>query len=717
MNRIRINIVLVFIFVVVYLQNTVAQQIDVLPITCSNNLPLDSVLIFHDKTGTATYNEVSDSANKAKFVAFETLGNSLKKGETYWLRIHFRNVFSQTQELILEFFNYHIQEYTIYDPGSDTVLVQKTGVSILPQYRKLNKGQEPAAPIFISQPGEDIYIKLERIKASNFEMDLKVSKPELYHSRIFWKNFGGGVFQGLIWMLILVNIFMNIQQIDRTRKYYVLFMLFISLFFLNHSQYLIHIGAFFVRAVPYLYLSVFPALMFYVLFIKRFINLDTLFPVINKILNIYSLFSFFLFVLASVFMFTEFELYETISSFYYISVLVAGGIVIYYSTKIKTRVTKFFRMGIIGFLLGSALTIFGQIGIFSYSMAGFEAGLVFQFFVFTFGIAVKQEEERKSAEQKIIEQLRENQQLQTKVNRELEEKVRERTAEISAKNEEITAQSESLKAANHEILLSNEQLNQKNRQITDSINYAARIQQAILGNIEAVEQKFEQAFIFFKPHSIVSGDFYWYAETNHKKIMVIADCTGHGVPGAFMTVLGNGYLDEIINMAQVSDPSEILYKLDQKITNNLRKTESGEGNVSDGMDMCVLTFDKKTGNVCFAGAKNPLLHVSNGNMTVIKGSKFAIGGAKPKKGNEKEFEMHQITPTKGDTFYVYSDGFQDQFGGQYGRKYLSRRFKELLLEISEKPISQQKQMLENELSQWKGDYEQTDDILVAGIVY
>lgn len=288
---------------------------------------------------------------------------------------------------------------------------------------------------------------------------------------------------------------------------------------------------------------------------------------------------------------------------------------------------------------------------------------------------------------------------------------------LGQQKEEIRTQAEYLTDANKQIMKQNQELEASHKQIIDSINYASRIQRAIFGNPLDIEQRFNEAFLFFSPHSVVSGDFFWYSENINTKTLVVADCTGHGVPGAFMTMLGNGLLDQIVNMEREKNPAEILTKLDQKVSENLRKETNLTGKVNDGMDLCVLSFDKQSDKISFAGAKNPLLHISGGEINIIKGSKFAIGGAEPRKGMKKMFELHEIIPKKGDKFYIYSDGFQDQFGGQNNRKYLSSRFKELLLNISEKSAQEQKQILKNELDTWKGDHPQTDDILIAGIMY
>ena len=261
-----------------------------------------------------------------------------------------------------------------------------------------------------------------------------------------------------------------------------------------------------------------------------------------------------------------------------------------------------------------------------------------------------------------------------------------------------------------EVQLQNQLIADKNKNITSSIRYASRIQNAVLGQADQLNALFNNSFVFFKPHSIVSGDFYWFGEIDEYKIVIAADSTGHGVPGAFMTLLGYNFLDEIIDNKKNVMPDEILSELNQKISLRLNK-DSANQKVNDGMDMAILTFDTKKNKVYFSGAKNPLCIVQNNELEVIKATKYAIGGQL----EEKEFELHEFDLKSDTIFYIYSDGFQDQFGGNKNRKFLSKNFRALLLKMSELELAQQKTILEDSLKIWIGDNSQTDDILVIGV--
>lgn len=255
---------------------------------------------------------------------------------------------------------------------------------------------------------------------------------------------------------------------------------------------------------------------------------------------------------------------------------------------------------------------------------------------------------------------------------------------------------------------------QRNADITDSIHYAKGIQTAILGGTRPLTQWFEQAFVLYEPKDILGGDFYWFHndEQSGVKTIIAADCTGHGVPAALMTVLGNSLLDEIVIQRGISSPDRILQMLDQRIIESLGRHTTESQRMHDGMDMSVLSISRD--EVRFAGANNPLCRIVNGELTVIKGSKFPIGSEQY--DMVKEFELHTFPRISGEMIYIHSDGFQDQFGGPEGRKYMVGRFRKLLAEVSVLPVNQQGAVLRKEFRDWKGNHEQTDDVLVIGIL-
>ncbi|MCX6295523.1 MAG: SpoIIE family protein phosphatase, partial [Bacteroidetes bacterium] len=245
----------------------------------------------------------------------------------------------------------------------------------------------------------------------------------------------------------------------------------------------------------------------------------------------------------------------------------------------------------------------------------------------------------------------------------------------------------------------------------DSINYAKRIQEAILPSKEIKYKIFPEAFVFFQPKDIVSGDFYWFAEKNGKRIIATVDCTGHGVPGAFMSMIGNAFLNEIINEIGITTPSVILDELRKKIIFSLKQT-GADGENKDGMDISLLTFDRDNRCVEFAGANNPLWKISNMTLEETKGNKQPIGMYS---GDIIPFTNHTIELKKGDSLYIFTDGFADQFGGENGKKLKYKKIQEMLLSNNNISMKEQEKYMNEFMNKWKGDLEQVDDILFIGI--
>ncbi len=260
-----------------------------------------------------------------------------------------------------------------------------------------------------------------------------------------------------------------------------------------------------------------------------------------------------------------------------------------------------------------------------------------------------------------------------------------------------------------------QRLGEINEDLTNSIRYAQRIQEAITPDRDWVLSHFRDAFIFYQPKDIVSGDFLWFAEKKmsegHIKILIAADCTGHGVPGAFMTVMGNSLINEIVQEMQVIQPDLLLQELDRKIISTL-SSKDGRASIHDGMDMAVLMIDDEKKLIHYAAAHNPLYYVRKQTLHQVKGSRFAVGSSQYK--TEKKFKLHTIQAEPGDVFYIFTDGFQDQFGEKAKRKYMTRRFRNFLLSLNRLPLEIQGRKVKAEFEHWKGNLNQTDDILIVG---
>ncbi len=274
----------------------------------------------------------------------------------------------------------------------------------------------------------------------------------------------------------------------------------------------------------------------------------------------------------------------------------------------------------------------------------------------------------------------------------LEGVVEERTREISEKNEVLREQKQ---------------------EIEDSINYAQRIQNAILPLEEEMKKWIPQSFVLFRPKDIVSGDFYWFTKLDNKLVIICADCTGHGVPGAFMSMIGSDRLNIIVEERKITNPGLILAELSRAIKKSLKQDGQAES-TKDGMDAAICTIDLDSKEMLYSGANRPLWIVQNGEVSEIKATKVAVAGFTP---DDQIFAEHKISLTPDLKFYMTSDGYADQFGGERGKKLKVKKMKELLLEICNKEFDGQKAHLDHYLVDWMGDHEQIDDVCVVGFQF
>ncbi|NOQ74505.1 MAG: SpoIIE family protein phosphatase [Crocinitomix sp.] len=279
----------------------------------------------------------------------------------------------------------------------------------------------------------------------------------------------------------------------------------------------------------------------------------------------------------------------------------------------------------------------------------------------------------------------------------LEQKVKERTEEVVRQRDENERQR--LK------------LEDLYKAVTASIRYAKRLQNSILPPKEVINSICPDSFVLYKPKDIVSGDFYWFEKTEKANFFAAVDCTGHGVPGAFMSLVGANGLNTSIREHNVTEPAEILDHLNKFVNESLNKSRE-ENQIRDGMDIALCSIDYEKMELFYAGANNPLYIIRDGEFMIIKADKFAIGSFDP---GSKKYNQHKVQLQKGDVIYLFSDGYADQFGGERGKKFLYNRFRQHLLSVHKEEMSKQKKYLQKTMFEWQGSFEQVDDILVVGV--
>ena len=271
---------------------------------------------------------------------------------------------------------------------------------------------------------------------------------------------------------------------------------------------------------------------------------------------------------------------------------------------------------------------------------------------------------------------------------------------------------EELDRKNQEIELQKKTVEEKNWEITSSIEYAKRIQDAVMPSMDEIRTAIPDCFVFYRPKEIVSGDFYWYGKNGNDAFIAAVDCTGHGVPGAFMSMIGNDHLNQIVNVEKRTQPDEILNRLHHEIQVTL-KQKHGVTDNHDGMDIALCVFNREKNRLLFSSANRYLYQIRDGELTETKGDHFNIGGIMHE--DVRKYTLHEMELKKGDVFYIFSDGVSDQFGGEKAKKFGYRRLKDLLIELHTKPMSEQKNLFEKQMMEWMGENNQIDDFLLIGI--
>ena len=395
-----------------------------------------------------------------------------------------------------------------------------------------------------------------------------------------------------------------------------------------------------------------------------------------------------------------------------INVLILISAIICYRMGMNTA--KYFLVAFSLLILGILAALFKNFGILprvfltEYSI---QMGSAIELIMLSLALAENVKllkSEKEEAQNLLLEELKEKSKMQALANAALEQKVLERTAEIQLQKEVIE---------------------EKNKDITASITYALKIQEAILPREEELKASLNEYFVFYKPRDIISGDFYWFSKKDNLIFIAAADCTGHGVPGALMSMLGNSFLNEIVNESNIYNPAEILDLLRLKVIKTLRQRET---NTKDGMDIALCVINTQLQEVNFAGAFNPVYITTSVNdkalkdfevhvnefipekyLKIMPADRFPVGiveGQQNDKFTNKKYHYHP-----GDCLYLFSDGLADQFGGAQGKKYKTKQLKDLLLKVSKLEMDYQLLSIREDFENWKGAHEQVDDILMIGI--
>ncbi len=624
-------------------------------------------------------------------------------GSCIWFRFYFVNrstrqfSFHLQPNLLSEFHEYRLFQWF----NNGMVTIRKSGNAIPPRSKDVNISGSDDLRIFLP-PGESdtLYLRVSLSDESLISgLTFTISTHQSVISKDRSKRLVFGIFVGIMLIMVLYHIPLFVKGRESSYLFYILYILAFLLFFINKEGYIYEITPRFTTAPLNIFLQeIF--LLFFLLFGRSYLDTrnklqswDTIlliavwFTVGGLILNFSILLLQGLGVSVPIFIQLGGLAIIIVSAIGSLFLAIVPAMIL---TRENFQPARYFLFANLFLILGIAINY--ALNEYALGRHSQEFGVTLQILTFSIGLSERINLLKKSkevAQRRIIDQLRENAGLKDKVNRELEDKVQERTFEIHAQKEHIEKQ---------------------NKEIKYSFDYAKKIQNTVLPRHEVFDNLFGEHFIFFKPRDIVSGDFYWISQSDHKIILTAADCTGHGVPGSLMSMLGITMLHEIVNEKNVLHSEEILNQLRLSIARTL-KQEGKIGEQKDGIDMALVIYDMKTRQLEFSGANNPIYIIRNGEMLEYKGNNMPVAFYE----KMSDFTRFTLDMKQGDRVYMFTDGFPDQFGGPQGKKFKYRPFKDLLLEVSERPMEEQHRILSLIFDEWKGDLSQIDDVLIIGL--
>lgn len=675
----------------------------------------NQAFIFETNDSSITIDQIASGKYDQKFTLSKV--QSIIKGHSdayFWVMLDVQNK-SKNLDWLLEY-AYPTLDYVnfyYFDSKSQKWQVVQTGDRRLFASRPIFNRQFVFPINFEQSAHQRLYLKVWG--TGTIQIPLEIHARDHFYKKASWSDVVYGLLYGVLVLILAHSFFLYLSLKDNSYLFYIVFVLGSLLFYpadSGHSyQYVWPNQIFWAnRVIPFgLAVMIVGAAVFAIFFL----NIQKYSKGLYRTLQVITVLSSIQMVLAFVLPFRM--AIEIISYTILLNAitLIASGVVSWRKGNLASR---YFTIAWIIYTFGillHALKDFGLLPEKAVVWHSTEVSSVIEIVLLSMALGDKYNIFKAEKEKLAGEMLK----MREKENEKLERKVSERTAKLVETNEELNQTIEELDLTNEQLNKMNIELEKKNSDITESINYAKRIQSAMLPHDTYVTQDFPEHFIFFRPRDIVSGDFYWFGKKtidgNVYQVLIVADCTGHGVPGAFMTILASSIIHEIINYQQIYKPEAILYLLDNKLNETLQSQTGSK--VNDGMDMSIVVIDEATQMLYFAGAKSPLYYVRDGVFNQIKGSIFPIGGSSQYK-TAKQFDGHELQLQSGDMLYLSSDGFQDQFSKEMGGKYLKKNYRNLLLRISSLSVEEQAEKLQSELDNWKGGVRQTDDILIVGLL-
>ncbi len=616
---------------------------------------------------------------------------------TYWIHFTLSNQSSKSLDLVFQTARPITNEVTLYERKSIGFDTLKSGDAIRFEEKNIHKSESLFSIHLGDKADKEYWLKL----SSDGEI---ISLPMIFWEKeVFEKEsqktlFFGGMFYGVFFFVLLIYLTFYVFLKDRSFLLYVFYVLFSGMlqFSLDgyFHQYIFTSGGYWTQ-----HIVLFSAGLTVVLLLqyaRSYLQLATTFNKLNKITNRFALLVLLTTLLSLIPGVTYVVSYPLINGFSLLSLIYIMGIAIYIQRK-TGKLNPLFVIGIGVLILGALLFILGNFSVINQpaiTQVALKWGTLIEIICLSILMAGKYktlQEEKEQAQKKLVDELE-------GINEKLEAQVAERTAEIQEQKAE---------------------LEEKNSDIMASIKYAERIQRAILPSKAKFMSLLPNSFVLFKPRDIVSGDFYWLEELNTSKgnknnliVYATADCTGHGVPGAFVSIVGDSFLSLSKTEKTVNTTGEALDFLNAGIYKTFN-SQFSEQTIRDGMDIALCAIDFENMLLSFSGAKNPVYIVRKGELHELKGDKRPIGFID--ENDTEKFITQHFNLEKDDVIYTFSDGYADQFGGPRGKKFMYKRMKDILLHNYMLPMEKQKELLEEAFLAWKGAEEQLDDVLLIGV--
>lgn len=657
--------------------------------------------ILKDTTCELTFKDIRSEPYSNKFMPNNIrLKRNNDLSAAYWIRFTIKNPDSlQKQKWLFEFFDSSIEDIVFYKPDGKGGYVKKTAGNDYPFYSKIitHKNFE-----FLLPPvPTDGYTCYARIKSDNPVFMYGVLRSYTWFtSYAIQEYYGLGLFYGILLAMAIYNLLMYLSIRERSYIYYVLYIISTGLYCLaldgTGFQFLWPSYPSFNDNV--FTISRFLMVFWVLLYSRRFLAINYYAKFFYQLINTVIILRVFFFLLSFT-VWPELKNEIILDAIPLFASFLAGIIALWHGFKPARYFVAGFLLLFTGFLISNLTveSIFGfTIPHSIYTVYSLNGGTVAEMMLFSFALSERIKfirVEREKAQNEYIDQLQENQRLRDQANYELETKVQERTNELQKQKQYV------------EKLYS---------EVQHNIKTARLIQFSLLPGREFFERNFQDSFVLYRPKDIVSGDFYWVACRGARKYVVAADCTGHGVAGAFMSFIGYDHLNYIYQHNNDIAPGKMLEELNECIIEALRQRDD-DSDSREGIDISVVCIDEEKHMLQFAGARNSLYMVRGGEFHQVRAERISLGMDKNKMG--KTFPTHDISLQEDDMIYLFTDGFADQLGGSADQveKIKYPRFRSLLIKNYHKNLHQQKQELEQYLDNWRGEMEQTDDILVMGI--